>query len=72
MQLQSIIKILMNILQTLMSAWESGELQESYLRKWLVGTGCELTRLEQTAAPPGWECQWDRYGIQQKCSINAS
>ncbi|OXU22635.1 hypothetical protein TSAR_013641 [Trichomalopsis sarcophagae] len=56
----SAVQVMAIQIQTLLSAWESGDLRESYLRNWLVGTGCELTRLEQTAAPPGWECQWDR------------
>lgn len=46
-----------------MSAWEAKSLQDSYLKNWLKNTSCELSRLEQTAAPVGWECQWDRYGI---------
>ncbi|XP_058796412.1 formin-binding protein 4-like [Phymastichus coffea] len=56
----SAVQIMAIQIQTLLAAWESGSLSESYLRNWLTGTGCELTRLEQTAAPPGWECQWDR------------
>ncbi|XP_014221578.1 fibrous sheath CABYR-binding protein-like [Trichogramma pretiosum] len=54
------VQIMAIQLQTLISAWESSDLQSSYLKKWLQSTSCELTRLEQTAAPPGWECQWDR------------
>ncbi|KAJ8667431.1 hypothetical protein QAD02_009094 [Eretmocerus hayati] len=56
----SAVQVMAIQIQTLMCAWEAGVLQVSYLRNWLTGTGCELTRLEQTAAPPGWECQWDR------------
>ncbi|XP_014210655.1 formin-binding protein 4 [Copidosoma floridanum] len=68
----SAVQIMAIQIQTLMCAWEAGVLQEAYLRNWLVGTASELTRLEQTAAPPGWECQWDRYGILQQCFIKRS
>ncbi|KAK0168616.1 hypothetical protein PV327_002394 [Microctonus hyperodae] len=52
---------IMNIqIQTLLSAWESGDLKDRYFSNWLSGTNRELCRLEKAAAPPGWDCQWDR------------
>ncbi|XP_048514272.1 formin-binding protein 4-like isoform X2 [Athalia rosae] len=56
----SAIQIMVIQLQTLCGAWEAGELKEGYLFEWLKGTGLELARLEQAAAPPGWDCHWDR------------
>ena len=53
------------ILQTLLAAWEAGELKNNYLNNWLTETGRELSRLEEAAAPPGWNCQWDRYCISR-------
>lgn len=52
------------VLQTLTSAWHAGALSQPYLYNWLGDTGAELARLEQAAAPEGWACEWDRYGIQ--------
>lgn len=52
------------MLQTLTSAWHAGALSQPYLSNWLGDTGAELARLEQAAAPDGWACEWDRYGIQ--------
>lgn len=52
--------------QTLSGAWESGDLKEKYFTTWLTNTSCELVRLERTAAPSGWDCQWDRYSILYK------
>lgn len=51
------------LLQTLSTAWAANSLEESYFQKWLTNTNHELERLEQDAAPAGWLCQWDRYGI---------
>nr|XP_046481673.1 formin-binding protein 4-like isoform X1 [Neodiprion pinetum] len=56
----SAIQIMVIQLQTLVGAWEAGDLKEGYLHEWLKGTGLELGRLEQAAAPPGWDCHWDR------------
>jgi len=41
----------------------ANSLDDSYFQKWLTNTNHELERLEQDAAPAGWLCQWDRYGI---------
>lgn len=51
----------MNIqLQTLLTAWEAGDLKDRYFFNWLSSTNRELCRLEKAAAPPGWDCQWDQ------------
>ncbi|XP_012280309.1 formin-binding protein 4 isoform X2 [Orussus abietinus] len=59
-QMASAVQVMGIQLQTLLTAWEAGDLKESYLSNWLTGTSGELARLEQAAAPPGWDCQWDR------------
>ncbi|XP_015609403.1 formin-binding protein 4 isoform X2 [Cephus cinctus] len=56
----SAVQVMAIQLQTLLGAWEAGDLKENYLHNWLTGTSRELGRLEQAAAPSGWDCQWDR------------
>ncbi|XP_015111908.1 formin-binding protein 4 isoform X2 [Diachasma alloeum] len=59
-QSASAVQIMTIQLQTLLTAWESGDLKDRYLDNWLSGTSRELCRLEKAAAPSGWNCQWDR------------
>ncbi|XP_033214231.1 formin-binding protein 4-like isoform X2 [Belonocnema kinseyi] len=59
-QMVSAVQVMAIQLQTLLEAWETGDLKQTYLHQWLTSTGRQLSRLEQTAAPLGWECQWDR------------
>lgn len=58
------VQIMAIQIETLVSAWHAGALSQPYLSNWLSDTGAELARLEQAAAPDGWACEWDRYGIQ--------
>ncbi|XP_063995704.1 formin-binding protein 4-like isoform X2 [Diachasmimorpha longicaudata] len=59
-QSASAVQIMTIQLQTLLTAWEAGDLKDRYLDNWLSGTSRELCRLEKAAAPSGWNCQWDR------------
>ncbi|XP_044009823.1 uncharacterized protein LOC122853418 isoform X2 [Aphidius gifuensis] len=59
-QVASAVQVMTIQLQTLLGAWESGDLKNQYLDNWLKGTSQELGRLETAAAPSGWECKWDR------------
>ncbi|XP_011312496.1 formin-binding protein 4 isoform X2 [Fopius arisanus] len=59
-QSASAVQIMTIQLQTLLTAWEGGDLKDRYLDNWLSGTSRELSRLEKVAAPSGWSCQWDR------------
>ncbi|XP_014260572.1 formin-binding protein 4-like isoform X2 [Cimex lectularius] len=51
-------------LETLVSAWESNDLKETYITDWLTKTMRELERLESSVAPEGWLCKWQR---NEKC-----
>lgn len=54
---------IVELLQTLSTAWAAGSLEDSYFQKWLTSTNHELERLEEDVAPDGWLCQWDRYVV---------
>lgn len=51
-----------HVLQTLEAAYKANGISRRYLYTWLRETFTELGKLEQDAAPEGWQCQWDRYG----------
>lgn len=47
--------------QTLMEAWKDNCLNDEYFLGWLDEMAIELTTLEESVAPDGWKCQWDKY-----------
>lgn len=46
-----------------MDAWKDNYLNDEYFSKWLDEMAIELSTLEETVAPDGWACQWDKYVI---------
>ncbi|GLV43659.1 hypothetical protein CBL_07014 [Carabus blaptoides fortunei] len=54
------VQIMSIQLQTLEAAYKANGLSRRYLYTWLRETSTELGKLEQDAAPDGWQCQWDR------------
>lgn len=47
--------------QTLVGAWQNGALNSQYLSDWLDASIVHLRSIEDSASPPGWSCEWDRY-----------
>jgi len=44
-----------------MEAWKDNSLNDEYFSKWLDEMAIELCTLEESVAPDGWTCQWDKY-----------
>jgi len=44
-----------------MEAWKINCLNDEYFSKWLDEMAIELSTLEESVAPDGWTCQWDKY-----------
>lgn len=44
-----------------MEAWKDNCLNNEYFSKWLDQMAIELSTLEESVAPDGWTCQWDKY-----------
>lgn len=44
-----------------MEAWKDNCLNDEYFSKWLDEMAIELSTLEESVAPDGWICQWDKY-----------
>lgn len=44
-----------------MEAWKGNCLNNEYFSKWLDEMAVELNTLEDSVAPDGWTCQWDKY-----------
>lgn len=44
-----------------MEAWKGNYLNNEYFSKWLDEMAVELNTLEDSVAPDGWTCQWDKY-----------
>jgi len=44
-----------------MEAWKINCLNDEYFSKWLDEIAVELNTLEESVAPDGWICQWDKY-----------
>ena len=50
-------------LQTRISDWREGALDSRHLIDKLGEADERLKQYEESAAPPGWSCHWDRYCI---------
>lgn len=50
-------------LQTRIQDWREGLLESKHLIRKLETADWELERYESEAAPRGWSCHWDRYGL---------
>lgn len=50
-------------LQTRISDWREGALDSRHLIDKLGEADKQLKQYEESAAPPGWSCHWDRYCI---------
>ena len=50
-------------LQTRISDWREGALDSRHLVDKLFDADKQLKEYEESAAPPGWTCHWDRYCI---------
>lgn len=46
-----------------MEAWKINCLNDKYFSKWLDEMAIELSTLEESVAPDGWICQWDKYVV---------
>jgi hypothetical protein len=55
------VQVMLIQIETLYTALKSGDLKQSYLRKWLDETCSDLVKLEKETTPEGWLLQWDRY-----------
>lgn len=50
-------------IQTRISDWREGALDSRHLVLKLCEADTQLKQYEESAAPPGWSCHWDRYCI---------
>ena len=49
--------------QTRISDWREGALDSRHFINKLCEADAQLKQYEESAAPPGWTCHWDRYCI---------
>ena len=49
--------------QTRVSDWREGALDSRHFINKLCEADAQLKQYEESAAPPGWTCHWDRYCI---------
>jgi hypothetical protein len=49
-------------LQTRLQDWKEGGLSGAYFYQRLRDINTVLQQYERSAVPPGWSCEWDRYG----------
>uniref|UniRef100_A0A2S2QB47 WW domain-containing protein n=1 Tax=Sipha flava TaxID=143950 RepID=A0A2S2QB47_9HEMI len=59
----SSVQIMRIKIDTLLEAWKDNCLKDDYFSKWLDEMAIELSTLEESVAPDGWTCQWDKYVI---------
>lgn len=57
------LKILLIEMETRISDWREGALDSRHLVLKLCEADTQLKQYEESAAPPGWSCHWDRYCI---------
>lgn len=57
------LKILLIEMETRISDWREGALDSRHLVDKLFDADKQLKEYEESAAPPGWTCHWDRYCI---------
>lgn len=48
------------LLQTRLADWKDGGLSSKFMLTRLKQASLELQQYEESAAPPGWKCVWDR------------
>jgi len=48
-------------LQTRLADWKDGGLSSKFMFSRLKQASQELQQYEESAAPPGWKCVWDRW-----------
>ena len=48
-------------LQTRLADWKDGGLSSKFMFSRLKQASLELQQYEESAAPPGWKCVWDRW-----------
>ncbi|XP_060866511.1 formin-binding protein 4-like [Metopolophium dirhodum] len=56
----STVQVMTIKIDTLMEAWKDNCLNDEYFSKWLDEMAIELCTLEESVAPDGWTCQWDK------------
>ena len=49
------------LLQTRLADWKDGGLSSKFMFSRLKQASLELQQYEESAAPPGWKCVWDRW-----------
>lgn len=59
----SSLKVLLIELETRISDWREGALDSRHFIHKLCEADKQLKQYEESAAPPGWTCHWDRYCI---------
>jgi len=52
--------------QTLCAAWQEGDLEPAYFRRWLEAESRAFSTRERESAPPGWTMAWNRYGSRRR------
>lgn len=57
------LKILLIEMETRISDWREGALDSRHFINKLCEADAQLKQYEESAAPPGWTCHWDRYCI---------
>jgi len=57
----SSVQVMTIKIDTLMEAWKDNSLNDEYFSKWLDEMAIDLSTLEDSVAPDGWICQWDKY-----------
>jgi len=56
----SSVQVMTIKIDTLIEAWKDNSLNDEYFSKWLDEMAIELCTLEESVAPDGWTCQWDK------------
>lgn len=59
----SSLKVLLIEVETRISDWREGALDSRHFIHKLCEADKQLKQYEESAAPPGWTCHWDRYCI---------
>lgn len=51
------------VLQTRHKDWQAGGLETKYYLSHLKEADSQIQQYEESAAPSGWSCHWDRYAL---------